>query len=75
MEEWVLRNDLFERKQQLMDLLTEEERAVYRCYYEEDRSLKDSAETLNLPVNAVRGAIQRIKGKLMRIMLSIQGML
>ena len=74
-EEWVLRNDLFKRKQQLMDMLTEEERVVYRCYYEEDRSLKDSAETLNLPVNAVRGAIQRIKGKLMRIMLSILGML
>ena len=74
-EEWVLRNDLFERKQQLMDLLTEEERAVYRCYYEEDRSLKDSAETLNLSVNALRGAIQRIKGKLMQIMLSIFGML
>ena len=74
-EEWVLRNDLFERKQQLMDMLTEEERAVYRCYYEEDRSLKDSAETLNLSVNALRGAIQRIKGKLMQIMLSVFGVL
>ena len=70
-EDWVLRNDLFERKQQLLDLLTEEEQTVYRCYYEEDRSLKDSAEALNLSVNAVRGAVQRIKGKLMRIMLSI----
>ena len=74
-EEWILRNDLFERKQQLMDLLTEEELAVYRCYYEEDRSLKECAEALNLSVNAVRGSVQRIKGKLMQIMLSIFGVL
>ena len=74
-EDWILRNDLFERKHQLMDLLTEEELAVYRCYYEEDHSLKECAEALNLSVNAVRGSVQRIKDKLMRIMLSVFGIL
>ena len=67
----LLRNDLFERKQLLMDQLTEEEREVYRRYYEEDLSLKDTAEALNTSVDSVRGSLRRIKNKLKRIMVTI----
>lgn len=62
-EEWILRNDLLNGKQQLIDALTEQERAVFDLYYEKNHTLKDTASLLNLSENAVHGAIHRIKAK------------
>lgn len=61
---WILMNDLYERKQQLFDSLTEQERMVYHAYYESNLSIKECAKEIGSTEGSVRGALQRIKHKL-----------
>ncbi len=62
-ESWALANDLASVKQSLLSKLSDEERAVYRLFYEQHLSMKDTATELQLSVDAVRGALQRIRKK------------
>ena len=62
-EAWAMANDLASVKQSLLFKLSDEERAVYRLFYEQNLSMKDTANELNLSVGAVRGALQRIRSK------------
>ena len=62
-EAWTLANDLASVKQSLLSKLSDEERAVYRLFYEQHLSMKDTAKELNISKDAVRGALQRIKKK------------
>ena len=62
-EAWVLANDLASVKQSLLSKLSEEERDVYHLFYEQHLPMKDIATKLNLSVDAIRGALQRIRNK------------
>ena len=64
---WILRNDLHGAKQRLLEILTAEEMDIYRAYYEENLSVRDAAEALQISESAFRGGLQRIRGKLVRI--------
>ncbi len=70
-EEWILKNDLTDARETLLASLTDQELLVYQAYYERDLSLKDTAEILGLSGNSVRGALQRIKNKLGKLILTI----
>ena len=65
--EWILREDLLDRKQQLMSVLTEQERTVYQAVYEENLSYQETEQKYNITDGAIRGAIQRIKKKVLKI--------
>lgn len=66
-DEWIEQHELQQKKQQLIDTLTEEEKAVFHAYFEREMSLKESAEILGLSETAVRGSVQRIRTKAARI--------
>lgn len=66
-DEWIEQHELQQKKQQLIDSLTEEEKAVFHAYFEREMSLKESAEILGLSETAVRGSVQRIRTKAARI--------
>ncbi len=66
-EAWILQYDLFGVRQRLLSVLTEEEAAVWRIYYGEPRSLRDTAAALNVSEAAIRGALRRLPAKLDRI--------
>ena len=66
-DEWIDQHDLQQKKRQLIESLTEEETAVFHAYFEQELSLKESAEKLGLSENAVRGSVQRIRSKAARI--------
>ena len=66
-EIWILENDLFDVKQDLLGALTEEEAAVYQLFYEKGLPIKAAAETLQITDGAVQAALRRIRAKLERI--------
>lgn len=66
-EEWIMKYDLSTAQQQLVDVLTEQERSVYQLFYANRLSLKETAKRLNLSEAAVRGATQRIRAKAKKI--------
>ena len=70
-EEWIERHDAGQKKRQLMRTLTEQEHAVFRVYFEEELSLKESAEKLGLSENAVRGTVRRIRAKAAKIFVPL----
>lgn len=62
--EWLLKYDQELAKQSLLSTLTEQELSVYRTYYEEEMTIRETADKLNTSETSVRSALQRIKKKL-----------
>lgn len=69
--EWIIREELLEKKQQLLETLTQQEQQVYRNIYEGRQTIKEAAEALQITEGSVRGALQRIKKKITKIMMHI----
>ncbi len=65
--EWLLSQDLLQKETKLLSLLTRKEAAVYRAVYKEHLSNQDAAHLLHVSEGAVRGAKQRIKDKMLKI--------
>ncbi|MBQ6950724.1 MAG: sigma-70 family RNA polymerase sigma factor [Clostridia bacterium] len=61
--DWVLRQENRETKEKLMQALTENEKDTYRAYYENDMTIRETADYLQITEGAVRGCLQRIKKK------------
>lgn len=70
-DEWIENHDYQQKKQQLIQSLTEQELAVFHLYYEEELSLKESAAKLHLSENAVQGSIQKIRSKAAKISITL----
>lgn len=64
--DWILSEDLSDRKQLLMDNLTEQERLVYKAIYEEELSYREAEEKYGISDGTLRGAMQRIKRKALK---------
>lgn len=58
---WLNHMEATEFLAELKDGLTPLEQSVYEEYYVQEKSAKDTAETLNLKVNAVNDAVRRIR--------------
>lgn len=65
--EWISQEDLSDRKQQLISVLTEQEHMVYQAVYEENLSYQETKQKYNITDGTIRGAIQRIKKKVLKI--------
>ena len=65
--EWILREELIDRKQQLLENLTEQERMVYQAIFEENLSHQETEKLYSMTDGTIRGAIQRIKRKALKI--------
>ena len=68
-DEWIEQHDHQQKRQKLIQSLSEQELAVFRAYYEEELTLKESAERLGLSETAVHGSVQKIRAKAARISL------
>ena len=64
----ILSEDLSDRKRLLMDNLTEQERLVYKAIYEEELSYREAEEKYGISDGTLRGAMQRIKRKVLKIL-------
>ena len=61
--EWIIREDLLERKQELLLSLSEQESRVYKTVYQDGETIAETARHLNLKNNTVRGTLERIRRK------------
>lgn len=65
--DWMIRQENKAVKNALLAALTDKEKAVYRLYYEENLAMKKTAVTLKCSDTSVRGSIQRIRNKAMKL--------
>lgn len=65
---WMASEDLLSSKAQLMQALTLQEQAVYHAIYEERTSYRAAAEALSISDGALRGALQRVKHKIKKLL-------
>lgn len=61
--DWIIRQDRQAAKAQLKEQLTDGEGRVYQAYFEENLSIRETADSLGISHGAVRGCIQRIRAK------------
>ena len=62
-EDWIISEQAEWRLQQLADLLTDEEKAVFVAHYRNHMSVRDTALFLRVSEGSVRGAVNRIRSK------------
>lgn len=62
-EDWLISEQAERRLQQLADMLTDEEEAVFKAHYQKQMSVHETALHLHISDGAVRGAVQRIRKK------------
>lgn len=65
--EWIAREDLLDKWQELIEALTEQELIVYKETYEEGKTIRETARDLKVTDGAIRGALQRIRRKIIKI--------
>lgn len=61
--EWMCALENRDAKQVLLQVLTENEREVYRVYYEKELGIRETAGELGITEGSVRGCLQRIRQK------------
>lgn len=64
--DWIIRQENKEIKKTLMDELTDKEKEVYSLYFEQNMSIKETAQELDSTDGSIRGSIQRIRSKAMK---------
>lgn len=65
--DWIIRQENKEIKKILMEELTDKEKEVYSLYFEQDMSIKETAQELDSTDGSIRGSIQRIRSKAMKL--------
>lgn len=65
--EWIAREALLDKKQELIKALTEQEFIVYKETYEEGKTIQETARDLKVTDGAIRGALQRIRRKIIKL--------
>lgn len=68
---WIAHTDYQETIEEFMATLSPLEQKIFRAYYEEGLSLKDTAQQSKLSITSVRGTLDRIraKGRHFRLMI------
>lgn len=66
--DWIIKEDLLERAEELFALLTEQEQMVYDLIYNQDNTITQAANKMSVTSGAVRGALQRIRKKITKIL-------
>ena len=62
-EDWLISEQAEWSLQQLADMLTDEEKAVFAAHYQNNMSVHDTALFLHISDGSVRGAVNRIRNK------------
>lgn len=65
--EWIVKEELYDKRHELTQALTKQEFEVYHETYVEGKTIQETARDLNVTDGAVRGALQRIKRKIIRM--------
>ena len=65
--DWIIRQENKEIKKILMEELTDKEKEVYSLYFEQNMSIKETAQELDNTDGSIRGSIQRIRSKAMKL--------
>lgn len=65
--DWIIRQENKEIKKILMYELTDKEKEVYSLYFEQNMSIKETAQELDSTDGSIRGSIQRIRSKAMKL--------
>ena len=68
--DWIISEDLSDRKQLLMENLTEQERLVYKAIFEEELSYQEAEEKYHISDGTLRGALQRIKRTASKLLIN-----
>lgn len=65
--DWMIRRENEEIKKMLLEELTDKEKTVYHLYFEQNMSIKETAQEMNGTAGSVRGSIQRIRSRAMKL--------
>lgn len=65
--DWIIRKENRAIMIALLDMLSEKEKEVYRLYYQQNLSIKDTARALKCSDGSARGYIQRIRAKAIKL--------
>lgn len=65
--DWIIRQENKEIKKILLEELTDKEKEVYSLYFEQNMSIKETAQELDSTDGSIRGSIQRIRSKAMKL--------
>ena len=70
-EDWTLREDLADKKEQLLAEMSDQEQAVFNALFEQNRTYQETAKAMNITEGAVRSTARRIRKKARKILFSI----
>lgn len=67
--DWIIQQENIAAKEALLNMLTNKEKEVYHFYYEKCQTIKGTAKALDCSDTSVRGSIQRIRSKAMKLQI------
>lgn len=67
--DWIIKQENKVAKEALLESLSDKEKEIYHYYYEQNLSIKETAKALDCSDTSVRGGVQRIRAKAMKLQI------